>query len=352
MNPLIAQIDIGGAWRAEFFLGLFVCICYLVKNTELPLPAKLLWVYILGRSAWTMEFPTVPFGVMQTAFEATAGMNFAEVLLIPLVALMLPAERELRAFRWVIMLELILVWLHVLPHSIPKPVGLMVSRSFDLALIALYVPFAPTWLAALSIFTIITHHGSTALMILGAEFFAWSLINLRLRYALLTPLLAAPALLALAIFHSHSDMLDGGARIREWQRFMFYWAHGIPKSAAAGASLPFLWPWIIYGVGPGTFMWCSLMIDNPQETKQAGEFFMHCEWLQIPFELGAIGLILALLVMMIAAWRARRDAQVLAGVFGIMAFAVTYHPLRWFFSAFLCALIVARALKIKRPIFR
>jgi hypothetical protein len=85
------------------------------------------------------------------------------------------------------------------------------------------------------------------------------------------------------------------------------------------------------------------MILDPKATGQFGS--MHSDWLQIPWELGSVGLILALVAAYGMLRRAWESTELLCAVVGLFTFALTYHPLRFPAGMVLATLIAKKALK-------
>ena len=117
-------------------------------------------------------------------------------------------------------------------------------------------------------------------------------------------------------------------RLSIYSRYMKWWTSA--------------WPFVVFGVGPGTFMWMSLLIDKftPPLFLQ-----MHSDWLQVLFELGIVGALLAIVSYVRALARAKNDTAQLAAVVGIGAFALTYHLFRFFPPAVLVVMILLRGVR-------
>lgn len=125
-------------------------------------------------------------------------------------------------------------------------------------------------------------------------------------------------------------MLNSGERISHWVQAMQFWLQD--------------WHRIIYGVGPGSYVWYSIM-EHPAQT---GVYLqLHNDWLQVLWENGVIGFGLMAWVAAIAVRRSWGHLSVLQGVVGSMVFAFTYQPLRYFPSALLTAYFFAQALIVK-----
>lgn len=315
MTPLNAPIDIGGIWRIGIFFGLASIVVGLIwrhlRNVE-----GLLLTYVLISALYILEYPALPFGDLNTAFQATAGQVLAEVVLITMGAIVFQRQ-AFKILPYFVAFETLCIW--------ANRDGLLTAYTFATAFLAATLPFLPLWLSAAVIITVLFHHGSTALMVLGAQLFALVLVKRRFRPW--APLLFG--VLAYSAYLHHG--LAGYARITKYQQFMTFWASQ--------------WKWIWLGVGPGSFMWTSLILE-----KFKGDIYlqMHSDWLQITFELGLIGLVLTLAVWVKNIYHSWDNPRILAALFGCGAFGLTYYPLRFFPTAFFVAMVIARANKNRR----
>lgn len=328
---LTSQIEMYyGQYRMGFFIGTFLMgamFCFHFKN-RIGYLASALLAWTLGSALWTLEFPVLPYNALTKAYQVTAGQCFAEVILAVAFFCIISDrlhERLMKLFSILVMIQLACVWARIR--------GPMIAPSFDLAVAAIYLPFAPAWLQIVIVGTILTHHAGTADLILASEFFAWSLKHMRPKYIIASGVLAVAAFLAVAYFHSHAPMLDGLERISQYKRFMRFWLYG------PGDEL--IWPFILAGVGAGTFTWCSILIDKFQDPVV---LFLHSDWLQILFELGSVGFLLSLGVWFQAVRRMWSRTEYVAALFGVAACGMFYHPLRFAPSIFLLGLIFRKAL--------
>lgn len=322
LNPLTAQVDIGGIWRMAIFFGCFILLVNWFRPHKNVTSAFA--CYVLSYALYTISFPALGYGEYHTAFQATAGQVFAELICVVAGMVMITQpkrEKILSAFRWVILAELICIWF--------KLPGLMMeipfAGSFDVALAALYFPFAPRWLKVLTLGTVIMNHSTTALLIMLAQTFA---LCIKDRASMLR-LVAGSAVVLIAVLmlqHDHHgqkiSLLAGTSRFERWQTYMSFWS-----------SNWFFW---LFGTGPGSFMWLAMSMDR---FKHPMFLWMHSDWLQILFELGAVGFVLAVGVLVRAIRYFWHNPKLLSAVFGSAAFCLTYHPLRYFPTAFLMALI-------------
>jgi len=277
------------------------------------------WAYVLISALYILEYPAVPYGQLNIAFMASAGQTLAECIIIPFCIMNLSKRTFISIFNVFICIELFLLW--------KNGYGLMVAPSFDTAVIACFMPFMWFILMPIALITILTHHGSTAIVILIAQIVAYTLKKKPIL------LLAVPVLIGSAYLHTKGKFFDSMERIHTWQFFMQkWWAEG--------------WKIRLFGFHPGSFMWISLLLNRDPTYIYLQ---LHNDWLQILFELGFIGLGLAIGVFVSAVVKVWNDPKLLAAVFGCGAFACTYHPLRFFPSMVLVTFIFWNALKTARP---
>lgn len=316
-NPLTVQIDQGGIWHLSVFIGCVFIIWAAIWNLKmLATEAKILWIYLLTQAIYYFEYPAAHFGLYDTAFQAQAAQVFAEALIIPIGALFF-SKRIFQILPFVILYELVCIWL--------KRDGLMIAASFDTTFCALAIPFLPWWMIYAVVMTALTHHGSTALVVIGAQLFAFAVKDKRLISLFLG---ASMILFTAAKWHSYGmGFIDGESRIAVYKKSLDF--------------LTFHKEWIPLGVGPGSFIWTSLLMSN----FQGGLWMqMHSDWLQIFWELGAVGFLLVILALTRSIRTAWDTPQLLAAIFGCVASCLTYHPMRFFPPALLIAFIFRQAL--------
>lgn len=320
-NALLPQIDLGGSWHIAIFAGLSIAVLrWLSRHTNhaVPLSVKILWGYVLISALFILEFPALHFGPFTINYKETAGEVFAEAIFTPFAAIMMSDWIE-KALPFAALFACACTW-----FNYP---GILHAPSFNSAFAALCVPFIPPWAGIAVILTIVLHHGSTAALMLAAMLIVTIGKRRRFSYKLSYFLLS---LFAASIYINSGKLFDGGERLAHYAEYMKFWAKE-PR-------------WIALGVGPGSFVWTSPMID---QFKAPIFLQMHSDWLQILWELGAVGLVLAGWVFTDAVKRSRNDLNTLAGVIGCGVFALTYHPLRFFPTALLTAWIFARAFSCK-----
>lgn len=317
VNPLTIQIDTMGIWHISYFVGLwfFTMLGVVGLPKQFGVIPKVLLAYVLSSALFLFEFPYPVFGIWSTAFQSVAAQSFVEIVLIIFGVWTIPAKALWSALPIIAAVEMAFIWAY-------KP-GFMIAPSLSLALVALTVPFIPRFLQVIALITIVTHHGSTALMILAAEGLAYFTVRgLAIHYISVALFVGS-----LGVYLFKSLLLGMHDRLDVWQRFMTFWFN-TPRFVAIGS-------------GPGTFMWLSLMIDN---FKAPMWLQLHSDFLQITFELGLVGLSLCLVVLYQAIKKSLKNPTILAGVFGTIAFSLTYHPFRFMPSAVLVAFIFKEAL--------
>lgn len=324
-----------GTIRLWWFALCVAAIGYIIMRCELKLPAKLLWLYLVARVLWIIEFPIIHYGYETLAFQADAGQNLAEVLLLPLLFGVMGgnvADKLWRALPWVMVAQLACVWL--------KWKGLLISPSFNLALVALFLPLAPNWLWFLALPTILSQHAATAQVIVAVHcvVLGWRMLPRKL----FVPLCVAAAAggFFFVWLHSHNEFFDMDGRFARWSldgKYMRAWLY----ADHTGKTEVLHWGRLLLGMGPSSFMRISLAIDN---YKHPSVLFLHNEFLQIPWEAGLVALALALWVYAVAVRQEWKNARAISVLVALIPMCITWHPFRMAGSAFMVAMLLDRAL--------
>lgn len=333
MNVLTVAIDIGGVWYITIFYGLVFCLLYhfkYLKKTSWPL--FLLFSYVAIFALYIVEYPELRYGALNKAYEATAGKTLSEILLITLAITSIKEKKWFyRLISLTVLFEIISVWYCYK--------GLLRWASFDNALIALCLPFMHWTLILPSLITILSHHGATAILIAFVQLFIFIFRTRKYYLWFFTPLLP------IAYYFKNELMLGSHSRIEAYQKYMdffFYEPWRIPFVLEKKLN----WSILPFGIGPGSFTWTGMMINNFQDPIF---FHLHSDWLQILFETGFIAFFLCIIVSAQAIKRSWNNTRVLCGVFGSIVFAMTYHPFRFFPSALMIAFIFWEALRVELP---
>lgn len=326
MTPLTIQLDIMGVWRLCLFLATFAGFCSLLrmarKHVQPVAVAAIGWACLRG--LYAIEYPTIQYGDYSTAFSAVAGQAILELLILSCFCFYY-GEKLRILLSIFITIEIAMVWIF--------GCGFMMQTSFDSATIALFMPYLTVWLWPVALVTVLSHHGSTALLIIAAHglFMVmrfWSVKWVRLGFGFLMGVL-----ISAAAFHNSDALLNGGERLEVWHRYMtWWWEQG--------------WPARLFGTGLGSFTWFNFMIDGYQEPHFVQ---MHNDWLQITFELGLFGVGLVGATFAAAAtWMWRKDETSVCAMFGLAAFMTTYHPFRFAPTMVIIGFIGYRLLKAKK----
>lgn len=346
MNNILISHPSILVWRYGLFFGIALCLLLVLsKNYKtIGFAATAFWAYVLVWALFIVEYPILFHGAYSTMFQTTAGQVLIEALIIPLAALCAPKSLW-KLVTLAVAAEIVCIWTG-------KGIGFQGWTSFDTAFIALCLPFVHWGVGLVALATIASHHGSTAFVIIIAQCFAYAIKVRKVRKYLL---LLVPAFLYLSHKHQLNAWFDSGERLATYKRFMtFWWTSGEGMSdvgqteKAIMLSQP-LWQRLLVGTGPGTFMWLSAMLSKFQPPIWLQ---LHSDWLQILFELGLAGFLLAIATVSGLIKRAWSNKKLFAAVMGLIAFGITYHPLRFFPSAFICAMIASEVYRLRSKIPR
>lgn len=321
MNSIIIRIGMDGIWQNSIFFGMVLCVLSIALRRRSIFYT--LWGYVLLSALYMFEYPPLQAGSMQAAFMLSSARTFSEVLLITCAVFSFKQKHIRLLFDCLAIIE---VGMLLYQNS-----GLFVAPSFDLAFLALYAGFAPTCMIFVILGMVLTHHCTTAkLILLGYAFSDFIATRNYLTRAMIAGF--GLIILALAYFQS-GHMFDGSERILYYTKFMhYYWD--------THTQIPYLYhtDYVqrLFGFGPGSFIWISSMMESFK-----GTIFlqMHCDWLQILFELGIVGFMLVVAAFGKALHVARKSPLMFGAVLGCGIFALTYHPLRFMPSMMLVAYI-------------
>lgn len=287
-----------------------------------------LWFWVLLSAIRTFQLPQNDYGGLALLLNRTTGQAFSQAIVIPLAVLMLPSW----AFKHWRTASCFMIGIEAL-FLLTYGYGLLNANSFDGGWIAAMLSVAPTWLIVPAVMLLSHTRGATAFMVIGAELAVWSQFwklpfevpnPKRFKIAMLAP--GALLFLIVALIIQGKKLSNDSERIETWVR-SFRWWHENHMEAQ--------------GVGVGTFQWVGPWLQHFGIGQHTPDLFlqMHSDWLQPIWEGGLILGALMLLFYVSLLWHARGNARTLAALVGTGAFALTYHPLRFFPSAFwiMCA---------------
>jgi hypothetical protein len=148
----------------------------------------------------------------------------------------------------------------------------------------------------------------------GAYLFAWG--------QRVWGVVAAALLVGLGFWVQGWQLFQSSGRTVAWRAAMEWW----------WAQLH--WP---FGLGLGSYEGLAPFLPMPYGDLL---YQLHNDWLQITFELGFVGLGLALALFFHLLWRARHHPYLFSGVVMMGIWMGTYHPLRYWPSQLFIACLI------------
>lgn len=281
---------------------------------------KLAIFYFLFSSLNVFFNPNTKYEGIAFQLDQTSSQAFISLVLIGLGVFNLHKKVWKYAFISVAIFESAMILL--------SPVGgILQAPSFDSAFVAAMLPILPGPIIPIALIAIVWAKGTTAFTILIAQAIAYLLI--KRDYKALFAAGMVSALLPIAYITQGSSMFDSNLRVAAWKRFFAWWGNQDVH---------------LFGTGNGTFAWLGPCIDNTVNGAckiiHSGAFVqMHNDWLQILFETGFVGFILAVILYVITLHQARNSPKLFAAWAGFGAFALTYHPLRFMITGLFVAYI-------------
>jgi hypothetical protein len=305
-------------WSLEMRYGvaLLGALLALLLAWRLSRLGALLWSYALVSSA-LFAFPSrVDVNQLATRVSHSSAQALAITVLVPALVLLAPS----RVFRyWRPLFHLVLVI--QLAVMLWNRHGILGASTFDAAFMAALLPILPRLLWPVAGIGIWIGCEGTALLVLVAQALAFLAFSGRKWIAG-----GLAGSLAIIAFAFRDRLLEAGSgRVEHWTQFLRWWW-----------EQDLVW----FGAGLGTFQWLGPAIrdfENPVWT------FLHSDWLQILFELGAVGLALALAFTwsLLRRCQSPKDAALLAGV---AALGLTYFPLHYLPTQIFVACVVRHLL--------
>lgn len=317
MNPLNTTIDLLGLWRLEIYFGaVFAILFFAFKFRRLfSTPVVLFLTYLYLRAFSLVDFPFPVDPDFSTAYQSTAAQCLIEAMIFPLFVWFF-RPNPLKYLDFVALPVSFLLLFGVRgPHLAP---------SFDCAFLALAFPFLSIPVKILSVFTILTRHATTAQIML----LAYALLALRSHGKAILALSLSVVFVVMRIdFFSQGNLWEGNGRLAMWLRNLEPWSGSVK--------------YVLFGRGPGSFVWDSLTRDG---FRSPAWLQMHSDLLQTSYELGLIGLVLALYIWAKAFVLQKSNQNLQNAIAGMMIFSATYHPFRFLPSLLLCLFILKAAL--------
>lgn len=309
-------------WRSHDFIGLvLVSIAvafYFSKSLGRLAGFAICWVLFSGLLMFANPVEFWP-GI-QALIDGKSGLAFATFLLLLLLV------QEVKPYALPLQILEFVIAINCMVAAFTKG-GLFHSNSMDASMGAVILPallFRPAsdnWvrislgLAIGVVISILVIGGTTAFFAIGAGLAAMTFLHWRKNF--LAALGALSFFVLICWFRTGKEFLNDWGRFQEWQLFFDWWAQKANP---------------LIGTGLGSFEILGPMIQN----KQSGLYlFMHNEYLQILFELGAIGFLLSAAVWVKALIKSFREPWLFACLTSASVVMLTQFPLRFFLSQLL-----------------
>jgi hypothetical protein len=211
----------------------------------------------------------------------------------------------------------------LLVASCVLPGGLVGNYGMNASVLAMFAPMAGPFALLPTLFFVLHSGATTPILVFGVTLF-W-IYRKYWRYTV-------PAVLAgaVAVWKLFPNYLDDSARYQNW------WLY-LDKILDA--------PW--FGHGAGSFAVLGPAIQGLHGEKGNWLVFAHNEYLQIAFEYGGLGLLMAALVLGTAIYRYRSQPETQATLFGLAACSLTNFPLRLAVPAFIIVLILKEVPRVR-----
>lgn len=307
------------AWSVEASIVLFFCALLIAKKILQKnsiffavifsyVAFSALRVYALPWTPWVGEEPT--WVIM---FEHSAQASLIQVLLMVAAVFCLKPDTWIKLFQWIAVINAAWIctgWYGVLLND-------SMSGCFSAVLLPLlFINHRPLWQIGLVTASLFVAHQSLPLFCGFFLLFMLGLQTGRYLWTILTPCIA----LGVGFLALRSTLFDGRGRYNLWEMSMSWWV-----DHANG--------WI--GTGSGSYH-----VIGPYLTHELGSIFtfLHSDWLQILFEQGVIGVVLALILFLKVLLKARGALLFSAATCGI--WMVANMPMRYPLSAFYLVVLI------------
>ncbi len=352
-------------WRSELFFGqiilsLFIAI-RLMKMTNIFAGIGFLALSI--NAIYCFTYPVSPFAQfgsnIQYRFDAVTAGSYAFMLAIVCPLLIMKRkhiESVTQGFAWICLMNALVVTWNFFFNGIA--IGLLDNPAIDATFIAVtysilcfrpnkipYDPESPRSVFGFKarftfdlvatvapIFAIIVSESSTALvtLIVGWISFLWAKGSLSIRKI---GVAFISALSVAAIVIGPSQFLNSNGRFFQWEIALDFWRLNFNP---------------IFGSGIGTYFVFGPHLQH-QINPRAQEHYLwlHNEWLQVLFETGFIGLLIAAGIFLSSLRKSfkNRDSWIFAALMALGFSAFTQMPLRLMSFAFLAAFLAFIALR-------
>ncbi len=327
------------AFQTQEYYGLLV-LCGVLPFVfwyYAPLPLLTAWSYFLICTARVADTNRLTQGKRTLHVGHSSATALLLLIVIPVVVWLTP-----RRFRQYFTVALICaLFLNLIPLAMTSGVvnvparGLFDCESFDAGIMAAILPVAvvpfalqaTAWrghvLVALSFLvplaaTIVTRT-TTGFYILAA--IGVGMAGYKRGFARKFILSCTGATVALGLAFAANGLTHTSGRWAGWKFFMKWWGdYGSP------------WTYLV-GMGGGTFQYLGTLIQISQKGLDAftggGWLWLHNDWLQILFEYGVLGLLIAGCVFAWAVATSRHRPWVAIGLAAMAFLSTAQFPMHW-----------------------
>lgn len=264
----------------------------------------------------TFYYPQGIFPGLTLHFDHTSGKAFAMTLML-VTAVILTPYKWFRHWRRLVSAFVIVDLCLLLKYGF----GLMNANSHDGGWIASMLAVTPLWLTGVAILVLLKTRGATAMMVLMAHYLVW--VSTLKGNARGWGVMGFIPVVAAAWMSQGKKLINSSGRFEAWKRAIDFWYDN-----------HMMWT----GTGIGTWKWIDARLQcGPELFVQPCDkplfFELHNDWLQPLIEGGIVLFVLLLLFFGSLVWRSRGRPRVMASLLGIGVLCLSYHPLRFFFSA-------------------
>lgn len=321
--------------REQLIVAVLLMIGIFIYKQKVSWWLKIPWAYFLVmttyRAIWMGYFPA-----FAPAARNLLGWNATKTLLMMILfPVVIFGLTEKGKDRLLVLLKCVMFYdAFIVMTGISS--GLFEARTFDAVLIACFFPFWNwrKWHGVLGLLVsagAIAHvHGRTAMMVLGVMYsvlaIQWSYKNMeRIWFWAIAGSLTLCSAKFLISYGPNAFVHD--SRDEMWHHFFSWFALNVD---------------VFWGAGLGSFEWLGPLMDPGPNQRNLGYgyYVMHNDWLQIFFEMGIIGTVLAIVGYVYTAIKLR--GKELAAWLGIGAGMMFYYPTHAWVIQVLALILIAK----------
>lgn len=340
--------------------GLSVLIAFqMMRKVHWSSAALFLWCVLRGLMVFSVKHSPYEYNGLETSvsFDVVSAKATVSVLIVSWAALELKEsffQKIANAFSWLAVINALVMLFNT-------DCGILDNAAMDASLTLTLIPlmlfrkeFKWKWLVAIPLAAIIKSGSSTAFIGLFAlaaaywyafqgrklqklaELFLFDILIWALNFVLWfgtdwVDLIRLPFL--------HHALFYSDGRSTMWK---CAWKFFVQSNAAPGYGLETKVLHQSMGFGTGTYA-----IHGPLLYPDQLFIWLHNDWLQLGFEQGAVGLLLASIIFFLAWKRTRSNPWLFPAIFSYGFTMLTQMPLRHVFSAFYGAFLIRLAFERK-----